>query len=160
MATIRKHLTLYIFLALFSVIGGMAIAGTYITTDNTAPFNRSLGAYWLAIDTRMKANADAIAGGGTGSYSAATTTVAAKITFAEATNNGVSTVTVTAPTSLVSSKTITYPDASGTPMLSTLATNGAGVANSVTGGTNQLIFEGSDADTEEAIIQAIEVGPM
>ena len=39
-------------------------------------------------------------------------------------------------------------------MLSTLATNAPDIANSVTGGTSQLIFEGSDADTEETIIQA------
>lgn len=38
-------------------------------------------------------------------------------------------------------------------MLSTLATNAPAIANSVTGGTNQLIFEGT-ADAHEAIIDA------
>lgn len=53
--------------------------------------------------------------------------------------------------------TWTFPDG-GTDILaimgSTLATNYPEVANSVTGGTNQLIFEGSDADTEETVITA------
>ena len=39
-------------------------------------------------------------------------------------------------------------------MASTLATNYPDIADSVTGGTSQLIFEGSTADTEESIIQA------
>ncbi len=39
-------------------------------------------------------------------------------------------------------------------MSSSLATNFVDIANSVTGGTSQLIFEGSDVDTEETIIQA------
>ena len=40
-------------------------------------------------------------------------------------------------------KTVTLPDATGTVMLSTLATNAPDAANAVTGGTNQLIFEGA-----------------
>lgn len=62
------------------------------------------------------------------------------------------TLVVADPTS--SSKTITLPNATGTVMLSTLATNAPDVASSVTGGTNQLIFEGSGVDTYEAIITA------
>lgn len=154
MSIIRKHWLFFFVLALWGVIGTVAGAGTYITTDNTAPFNRSLGAYWLAIDTRMKANADAIAGGGTGEYSAASAAVAAYLTYAEATNNGTDTIKVTAPTSVASDRTVLYPDASGTVILSTLATNAPGVANSVTGGTNQLIFEGAAADNFEAIIDS------
>lgn len=42
-------------------------------------------------------------------------------------------------------------------MASTLATNHAGIANSVTGGTNQLIFEGSGVDAFESIITSANV---
>lgn len=51
----------------------------------------------------------------------------------------------------------TFPDGgAGTVgvMSTSLATNFVDKANSVTGGSNQIIFEGSDADTEETIIQA------
>ena len=63
-------------------------------------------------------------------------------------------ISVTDPTADI---TWTLPDGAALTLAfmgSTLATNYPGVANSVTGGTNQLIFEGSDADTEEHIIQA------
>jgi hypothetical protein len=53
--------------------------------------------------------------------------------------------------------TYTFPDAgTGTyaVMSSTLATNAPAIANSVTGGTSQLIFEGATADAHEAIIDA------
>jgi len=53
--------------------------------------------------------------------------------------------------------TWTFPDG-GTDILaimgSTLATNYPDIANSVTGGTNQLIFEGAGVDAHEAIITA------
>lgn len=39
-------------------------------------------------------------------------------------------------------------------MSSTLVTNAPDIANSITGGTNQLIFEGATADVHEAIIDA------
>ena len=51
----------------------------------------------------------------------------------------------------------TFPDGAADTLAfmgSTLTTNYPEIANSVTGGTNQLIFEGSDADTEETIITA------
>lgn len=51
----------------------------------------------------------------------------------------------------------TLPDAAAATygiMPSSLATNAVDIANSVTGGTSQLVFEGSTADTEESIIQA------
>lgn len=72
-----------------------------------------------------------------------------------ATDNGFeTTVAVTDPTADI---TWTFPDGGADTLAfmgSTLATNYPEVANSVTGGTNQLIFEGSDADTEETIITA------
>ena len=43
-------------------------------------------------------------------------------------------------------RTITMPDATGTMMLSALATNAAGVANSVTGVSNGIGFEGATGD--------------
>lgn len=64
------------------------------------------------------------------------------------------TLSVTDPTG---DTTVTLADASGTVMLSSLATNAPNVANSVTGGTNQLIFEGSGADASEAVIDAANV---
>jgi hypothetical protein len=51
----------------------------------------------------------------------------------------------------------TLPDAAAATygiMPSSLATNAVDIANSVTGGTSQLVFEGATADTEESIIQA------
>lgn len=51
----------------------------------------------------------------------------------------------------------TFPDGATDTLAvmgSTLATNYPDIANSVTGGTNQLIFEGASVDTEETIIQA------
>ena len=70
------------------------------------------------------------------------------------------TITVTDPTA---ARTITIPDATGTLALilgtgasvsipSTLSTNGVDVANSVWGGTNQIILEGATANAYETII--------
>ena len=50
--------------------------------------------------------------------------------------------------------TATLPIASGTIMLSSLATNAPAAANSVTGGSNALIFEGSAADANETTVSA------
>lgn len=69
-------------------------------------------------------------------------------------------IAVTDPTA---DRTITIPDATGTLAIilgtgasvsipSTLATNGVDVANSVWGGTNQIIMEGATADVHETII--------
>ena len=58
------------------------------------------------------------------------------------------------PTDPTADRTITTPDASGTVMLSALATNGVDLANAVTGGSNTLIFEGGTADTNETSITA------
>lgn len=49
-------------------------------------------------------------------------------------------ITVTDPTA---ARTVTLADASGTVVLSTLATNAPGVANSVTAESNKLVFEGA-----------------
>lgn len=46
-------------------------------------------------------------------------------------------------------KTVTLPDATGTVMLTSLATNGADAADAVTGTTNGLLFEGASADDFE-----------
>lgn len=59
---------------------------------------------------------------------------------------------ITDPTT--ASKTVTFADATGTVMLSTLATNAPDIADSVTGGTNQLIFEGATANTNETVLTA------
>ncbi len=73
----------------------------------------------------------------------------------EGTSNGTdATVVFTDPTANI---TWTFPTGGADTVAivaSTLATNYPDIANSVTGGTNQLIFEGSDADTEETIITA------
>jgi hypothetical protein len=61
-------------------------------------------------------------------------------------------MTVTAADPTTTDKTITLPDADGTVMLSSLATNAPDAANSVTGGTNQLVFEGLTANTYEQFL--------
>lgn len=60
------------------------------------------------------------------------------------------TLAVTDPTT--PDKTITLPNASGTVMLSSLATNGADAANAVTGASNALLFEGATANEFETTI--------
>lgn len=60
------------------------------------------------------------------------------------------TLSVTDPTA---DQTIVLPDASGTAMLSTLATNAPDVANSVTGASAALVFEGT-ADAFETSLTA------
>lgn len=59
------------------------------------------------------------------------------------------TLTVTDPTA---DNTVTIPDASGTVMLSALATNAADAQNAVTGVSNGLLFEGASADGFETIL--------
>lgn len=61
------------------------------------------------------------------------------------------TVTFTDPTA---DRTVTIPDGGGTTMLSSLATNAPDVANSVTGSSNGLNFEGATADAHETKITA------
>lgn len=60
-------------------------------------------------------------------------------------------ITVTDPTADI---TVTLPNAGGTVMLSSLATNGADAANAVTGASNALVFEGSAADEYETSLGA------
>lgn len=56
------------------------------------------------------------------------------------------------PTDSTADRTFTLPDASGTVMLSSLATNGADAANAVTGTSNGLLFEGATADGFETTL--------
>jgi hypothetical protein len=56
------------------------------------------------------------------------------------------TFTFTDPTA---DRTVTFPDAGGTVMYSSLATNGADAANAVTGASNAIVFEGATADGNE-----------
>jgi len=66
-------------------------------------------------------------------------------------NDYETTIAVADPTA---DRTVTLADADGTVMLSSLAGNASGVTNSVTGGTNQVIFEGATADDYESVITA------
>ena len=63
-------------------------------------------------------------------------------------------ISVTDPTG---DRAITIPDAGGTVMLSSLATNGADAANAVTGASNALVYEGT-ADAFELSLSASDVG--
>lgn len=63
--------------------------------------------------------------------------------------------TIITATDATADTTVTIANgATGSIMVSTLATNAPDIANSVTGGTNQLLFEGSAADNFETIITA------
>jgi len=64
-----------------------------------------------------------------------------------------STIAVTDPTA---DRTVTVPDASGTVMLSSLATNGADAANAVTGTSNGLLYEGATADAFETTVTVVD----
>ncbi len=59
------------------------------------------------------------------------------------------TIAVADPTA---DRTVTLPDASGTAVLSTLATNAPDAANSVTGASNALVYEGATADAFETSV--------
>lgn len=59
-----------------------------------------------------------------------------------------------APADATADRTITLPDAAGTTMLSTLATNAPDAANSVYGTSANLAFEGTTADAFETFITA------
>ena len=88
---------------------------------------------------------------------AGVTIVANGIEFEGATANAFeTTVSVTDPTT--PDKSIVIPDASGTVMLSSLATNGVDVANAVTGASNALLFEGATADAFELSLSPADVG--
>lgn len=54
-----------------------------------------------------------------------------------------------APADVTADRTATFPDATGTVMLSALATNAPDAANSVTGASNALVFEGATANDHE-----------
>lgn len=58
-------------------------------------------------------------------------------------------VSVTDPTA---DRSIVIPNAAGTVMLSSLATNGADAANAVTGASNALVFEGATANDYETSV--------
>jgi hypothetical protein len=53
------------------------------------------------------------------------------------------------PADATADRTVTLADASGTVMLSSLATNAPDAANSVTGASNALVLEGATANTSE-----------
>ena len=56
------------------------------------------------------------------------------------------------PTDPTADRTVTLADASGTVMLSTLATNAPDAANSVSGASNGLVFEGATANAHETTV--------
>jgi len=56
------------------------------------------------------------------------------------------------PADPTADRTVTLADASGTVMLSSLATNAPDAANSVTGTSNGLVFEGATADAHETTL--------
>ncbi len=68
-------------------------------------------------------------------------------------NDFETTLAVTDPTA---DRTVTLADASGTVMLSALATNAADAANAVTGASNGLLFEGATADGFETTLTVID----
>lgn len=76
------------------------------------------------------------------------------LTFEGATADAYETsVTVVDPTA---DRTVTLPDATGTVMLSTLATNAPDAANSVTGASNGLVFEGATANAYETTLTVVD----
>lgn len=77
------------------------------------------------------------------------------LTFEGATANAFE-LTLTVADIATPSKTVTLPDATGTVMLSTLATNAPDIANSVTGASNALVFEGATADAFQTTIVPVD----
>lgn len=98
---------------------------------------------------------------GTALLSTAASTAAASITgvangfeFEGATADAFeTTVSVTDPTA---DRSIVVPDAPGTVMLSSLATNGVDAANAVTGASNGLVYEGATADAFETTVSVVD----
>ena len=114
------------------------IAVTDPTADNTITLPDASGVPILSA---------AIPDAATGIWGAANSLVAEGATA----NAYETTVAFTDPTA---DRTVTVPDAGGTVMLSSLATNGADAANAVTGASNGLVFEGATANDYETTVSS------
>ena len=83
-------------------------------------------------------------------FTALTLTAGTVAVLEGATDDGNETsIAVTDPTA---DRTVTFADAAGTVMLTSLAANGADLANAVTGGSSSLIFEGATANGYETTL--------
>ncbi len=136
-----------LFLAAFLLFAGPAFAGT-------GPRNLD------AIDTFPPTDGECatfdLASGRFEWQSCGDTITGASVVIEGATPDAFeTTLTVTDPTA---DRTVTFSDigGTGTVMLSTLATNGTDVANSVWSISNNLAFEGASADGFEALITPVD----
>jgi hypothetical protein len=100
-------------------ITASVVAGTNVSVDDTDPANPIVSAM--------------------APYTPASASAAAKLEFAEDTDNGVHKITVAAPASIASDKTLTFPDVTGTFYVS----GGADVAVA-DGGTNISAYAAGD----------------
>lgn len=156
----RAVVAVLVVVALLAALGGCEKGATgYPAPEATATqtIGQSCGVY-------MEQGCEQMTVSGTGTLlvaSGATLTVEDGWTFGTLTsvefegataNDYELTLTTADPTT--PDKTVTLADASGTVMLSSLATNAPDAANSVTGASNGLVFEGSSADTSETTLSA------
>jgi len=92
-----------------------------------------------------------VSGAGAGTFASLSVTGASNaLVFEGATANDFE--TSIAPADPTTTNTVTLADASGTVMLSALATNAPDAANAVTGASNALVFEGATANDFETSI--------
>ena len=114
----------------------LSLAPADVTADRTATFPDATGTVMLST---LATNAPDAANSVTGASNA--------LVFEGATANNFE--LSLAPADVTADRTATFPDATGTVMLSTLATNAPDAANSVTGASNALVFEGATANAYE-----------
>ena len=109
------------------------------TADQTVTIANATGTVML---TSVAANGADLANSVTGAANA--------LLYEGATADGYeTTLTVTDPTA---DRTVTLADAGGTVMLTSVAANGADLANAVTGAANALLFEGATANGYETTL--------